>query len=111
MSTEGRKKLKQAEAEINRLSNVVHPNLLRVLAVKLSMPHGDGNSPDSGKLVVLSEERPRLSLEDVLEDSESLREGRAKVRPKFTPRSSIINGLAIDLLESMSIGAVCNSRS
>lgn len=53
---------------------------MRVLAVKLSMPHSDGTSTDSGKLVVLSEERPRLSLEDILEDSDSLREGRAKVR-------------------------------
>ena len=79
----GRKKLKQVEAEINRLSGIVHPNLLRVLAVKLSMPHTDGNNHDSGRLVVLSEERPRLSLEDVLEDSDSLREGKAKVRVHY----------------------------
>ena len=44
------------------------------------MPHTDGNSHDSSRLVVLSEERPRLSLEDLLEDSDSLREGKAKVR-------------------------------
>lgn len=71
--------MKQVEAEINRLSNVRHPNLLRVLAVKLSMHQGDANAADSSKLVILTEERPRLSLEDVLEDSDNLKESRAKV--------------------------------
>lgn len=74
----GRKKLKQVEAEISRLSTISHPNLLRVLAVKLSLPHGNGAGP--ARLVILSEERPSLSLEDVLEDSECLRENKATVR-------------------------------
>lgn len=74
----GRKKLKQVEAEINRLSNISHPNLLRVLAVKLILPHGNGAGP--ARLVILSEERPSLSLEDVLEDCECLKESKATVR-------------------------------
>ena len=74
----GRKKLKQVEAEIIRLSHVSHPGLLRILAVKLSLPHGSGSG--SARLVILSEERPRLSLADLLEDCENLREDRVSVR-------------------------------
>ncbi|KAF7974176.1 hypothetical protein HWV62_13309 [Athelia sp. TMB] len=69
----GRKKLKQVENEISHLSKLNHPNLLRILAVKLSLPHGSGPA----KLVILSEERPRLSLEDLLDDCETLKENRA----------------------------------
>ena len=65
------------EAEINRLLHVSHPGLLRTLAVKLSLPHTNGAG--SARLVILSEERPRLSLEDLLDDCESLRENRASV--------------------------------
>src|SRR6266436_1313332 len=72
----GRKKLKQVEAEINRLSHVSHPNILRIFAVKLSLPH-DGAG--SARLVILSEKRPQLSLDDLLEDGENLRENRASV--------------------------------
>lgn len=80
--SQGRKKLKQVETELNRFSTISHPNLLRVLAVKLTLPHG--NSSGTAKLFILSEERPRLSLEDLLEDCESLREDRASVHiPSF----------------------------
>lgn len=71
----GKKKLAQLEAEIQRLMNVQHPNLLSVLAVKLSSPQF---SPP--RLTILSEQRPALTLQDVLEDCDSLREGRASVR-------------------------------
>ena len=73
--------MKQVEAEIIRLLHVSHPGLLRTLAVKLSLPHGNGSS--SPRLAILSEERPGLSLEDLLEDCESLREHRASVRFRF----------------------------
>lgn len=78
--TLGRKKLKQVESEINRLSQNFHPNLLRVLAVKLTGPHGSSNGPDSSRLVVLSEERPRLSLDEVLDDCDNIKENKAIVR-------------------------------
>lgn len=71
----GRKKLAQLEAEIQRLMNVHHPNLLSVLAVKLVFPH---YGPP--RLTMLSEQRPALTLQDVLEDCDSLREDRASVR-------------------------------
>ncbi|KIN99309.1 hypothetical protein M404DRAFT_155391 [Pisolithus tinctorius Marx 270] len=71
-STQGKKKLAQLEAEIQRLMNVNHPNLLSVLAVKLSFPH---TGPPL--LAVLSEQRPSLTLQDVLEDCHCLREDRA----------------------------------
>ncbi|EIW85919.1 hypothetical protein CONPUDRAFT_114006 [Coniophora puteana RWD-64-598 SS2] len=70
-SSQGKKKLNQVEAELNKLSTLRHPNLLSVLAVKLSLNHVPP------RLVVLSEQRPALTLQDVLEDSECLREERA----------------------------------
>ncbi|KAK7057453.1 kinase-like domain-containing protein [Favolaschia claudopus] len=72
ISTQGKKKLKQVEAEIRRLSAVSHPNLLRVFAVKLSFPHS--GSPN---LVVLHESVPASTLKDVLEDCDCLKESRA----------------------------------
>ncbi|EGN94241.1 hypothetical protein SERLA73DRAFT_126224 [Serpula lacrymans var. lacrymans S7.3] len=73
ISTQGKKKLKQLEAEIQRLTNIRHPNLLSIFAVKLTMHHT--NAPP--RLIVLSEQRPALTLQDVLEDCECLREERA----------------------------------
>ena len=74
-TTQGRKKLKQVEQEIQRLSTVQHPKLLTVYAVKLSIPHSSGPP----QLMVLSEQLPALTLHDVLEDSECLREDRVSV--------------------------------
>jgi translation initiation factor 2-alpha kinase 4 len=71
----GKKKLAQLEAEIQHLMKVHHPNLLSVLAVKLSFHHF-GRS----RLAILSEQRPALTLQDVLEDCDGLREDRASVR-------------------------------
>jgi translation initiation factor 2-alpha kinase 4 len=73
---EGKKKLTAAEAEIQKLINIHHPNLLSTLAVKLNFPHS-GAPP---RLIILSEQRPALTLQDVLEDCERLREDRASVR-------------------------------
>ena len=53
-----------------------------MLAAKLTLPHG--NESGSARLVILSEERPSLNLEDVLEDCESLREEKASVRTSAT---------------------------
>lgn len=71
----GRKKLKQLESEIQRLTRIRHPNLLAVLAVKLTTP----KSNDSPHLLVLTEQRPAVTLQDVLEDCDWLREDRASV--------------------------------
>ncbi|KAJ4467716.1 kinase-like domain-containing protein [Lentinula edodes] len=72
-TTQGRKKLKQLEAEIRRLTAIRHPNIVRTLAVKLYLPNS--NSPS--RLSILSEQPPALTLEDVLQDCDSLREERA----------------------------------
>ncbi|KAF9457367.1 kinase-like domain-containing protein [Collybia nuda] len=72
-TTQGRKKLKQVEAEIQRLTAVRHPNHTSVFAVKLTQPNSSGPS----QLMVLSEQAPALTLQDVLEDCDSLREERA----------------------------------
>ncbi|TFK38831.1 hypothetical protein BDQ12DRAFT_605427 [Crucibulum laeve] len=72
-TSQGRKKLKQVEAEIQRLTSIRHPNLLSVFAVKLTLPHSSGPP----QLMVLSEQGPPLTLQDVLEDCGGLREERA----------------------------------
>jgi len=74
-TSQGRKKIKQVEAEIQRLISVRHQNILSVFAVKLNMPHSAGPP----QLIVLSEQAPALTLSDVLEECESLREERASV--------------------------------
>ncbi|KAK0506828.1 kinase-like domain-containing protein, partial [Armillaria luteobubalina] len=71
-TSQGRKKVKQVEEEITRLKSVRHPNVVRVLAVKLKAPHSSG----APQLVILSEQSPALSLKDVLDDCDSLREDR-----------------------------------
>ncbi|OSC98901.1 Serine/threonine-protein kinase [Trametes coccinea BRFM310] len=70
---QGLKKLKELESEIQRLTSVRHPNLVAILAVKLTIPR----PPDNPRLVILMEQRPSLTLQDVLEDSDHLREDRA----------------------------------
>ncbi|KAH8096907.1 hypothetical protein BXZ70DRAFT_945142 [Cristinia sonorae] len=72
-TSQGRKKLQQLESEIQRLCSIRHSNLLAMLAVKLTTPHSSGPP----KLVLLCEGRPSVTLEDVLQDSDSLREDRA----------------------------------
>ncbi|KAG6864912.1 hypothetical protein C0991_006441 [Blastosporella zonata] len=72
-TSQGRKKLKQVEAEIQRLTVIRHPNHTSVFAVKLTQPHSSGPS----QLIVLSEQAPPLTLQDVLEDTQSLRDERA----------------------------------
>ena len=74
-TTQGRKKLKQVEQEIQKLTTVRHPKLITVFAVKLYMPHSSGPP----QLMVLSEQLPTLTLHDVLEDSEFLKEDRVSV--------------------------------
>ncbi|KAG1764160.1 kinase-like domain-containing protein [Suillus placidus] len=53
--------------------HIQHPNLLSTFAVKLNFPYS-GAPP---RLTILSEQRPALTLQDVLEDCERLREDRA----------------------------------
>lgn len=73
----GRKKIKQVESEIQRLTAIRHQNLISVFAVKLNLPHSSGPP----QLVVLSEQVPALTLHDMLEDCNALREERAVVSP------------------------------
>lgn len=71
----GKKKLKQVETEILRLTKVRHPNIVSVFAVKLHFPQ----STSLPKLSVLYEKSPALTLHDVLEDCDSLKEDRVIV--------------------------------
>ncbi|PCH37122.1 Serine/threonine-protein kinase [Wolfiporia cocos MD-104 SS10] len=72
-TTQGRKKLRTLESEILRLTSLRHTNLLAVVAVKLVTPTSSG----SPRLLILTEQRPFVTLQDVLEDCDSLREERA----------------------------------
>ncbi|KAJ3517042.1 hypothetical protein NLJ89_g752 [Agrocybe chaxingu] len=74
-TSQGRKKLAQVEDEIKHLINTRHPKLLSVYAVKLTIPRSSDSGPSL--LVVLTEQTPALTLHDVLEDCDSLREDRA----------------------------------
>ena len=67
--------MKQVELEIQKLSTVRHPKLITIFAVKLHIPHSSGPP----QLMVLSEQLPALTLHDVLEESEFLREERVSV--------------------------------
>ena len=73
--TQERKKLKQVEQEIQKLTTVQHPKLITIFVVKLYMPHSSGPP----QLMVLSEQPPALTLHNVLEDGEFLREERVSV--------------------------------
>lgn len=72
-TSHGRKKLKQLESELQRLSALRHNHLVTILAVKLVTPHSSGPP----RLSILCEGRPRVTLDDVLEDTDCLREERA----------------------------------
>ncbi|KAF8655998.1 hypothetical protein AX16_002818 [Volvariella volvacea WC 439] len=74
-TSQGKKKIKQVEAEIQRLTTIRHVNLVRILAVKLHMPQSSG----APQLMVLSEQPPPLTLCAMLEDCDYLREDRATV--------------------------------
>lgn len=74
-TNQGLKKLRQVESELQRLSQIRHSNLLAVLAAKLKAP----NANSSPRLIILTEQRPSVTLHDVLEDSDHLRENRAIV--------------------------------
>ncbi|KAI0029609.1 kinase-like domain-containing protein [Vararia minispora EC-137] len=71
-STQGKKKLKHVESELQRMCKVTHRNVCRVYAVKLLFPQ---SGPP--RLSILMEERPTLTLFELLEDSGALRPERA----------------------------------
>jgi translation initiation factor 2-alpha kinase 4 len=73
---QGRKKLKLVQEDVQRLIGVEHINVIRLYAVKLTLPHSSG----APQLAVLMEQKPQLTLHDLLEDCETLREERASVR-------------------------------
>lgn len=65
------------ESEVQRLIGIRHSNLLSVFAVRLTIPQM--NAPP--ELVILSERWSVMTLQDLLEDCESIKEERAAVRP------------------------------
>lgn len=71
-SGQGLKKLRAVEAELRRLISVRHENLHRIYAVKLETPVSG-----SPRLAVLMEERPQLTLYDILADSNTIKVDRA----------------------------------
>ena len=91
-TSQGKRKLVALENEIKQLSAIKHPKLLTIYGVKLNLgsaaaANGDGSSGGPGglggsgppQLMVLTEQTPALTLHDVLQDCDSLREDRASV--------------------------------
>lgn len=95
LTPQGLKKLQILEAELIRLARVRHASLCALLAIKLGVPQATwGSYPrlqdlDSGRgrnksgdvsprLVLLMEGRPRITLEDVMEECERMKEERAR---------------------------------
>ncbi|KAF8483387.1 hypothetical protein DFH94DRAFT_307281 [Russula ochroleuca] len=70
---QGRKKLKLVQEEIQRLIGIHQGNVIRLYAVKLTLPQSSG----APQLAVLMEQKPQLTLYDLLEDCETLHEERA----------------------------------
>ena len=72
---QGRKKLNIVQEEVQRLIGIRHENVINLYAVKLTLPQSSGPP----QLAVLMEQRPHLTLHDLLEDCDTLREERASV--------------------------------
>ena len=88
-TNQGLKKLKQVESELQRLASIRHPNLLAVLAAKLTTPSANS----SPRLLILTEQRPSVTLHDVLEDTDHLREDCAQVSLSGgSPTAMLISG-------------------
>ncbi|KAG8989771.1 hypothetical protein FRB90_002076, partial [Tulasnella sp. 427] len=70
--SQGRKRLKEIESELQVLRGLSHPNLLKVYAAELK------RSPEDGQVLhVLTERPPSLTLKEVLEQSDTLRPEKA----------------------------------
>ncbi|KAI0696604.1 hypothetical protein BC835DRAFT_1341525 [Cytidiella melzeri] len=72
-TAQGRRKLRQLETECLRLTRLRHAHLLSVLAVKLTL----SNTSSPSRLSILRERRPSVTLHDILEDCDHVRESRA----------------------------------
>lgn len=83
---QGRKKLKLVQEEVQRLIGVHHGNVIRLYAVKLTLPQSSG----APQLAILMEQKPQLTLHDLLEDCETLREDRASVRVSVRVPSRLV---------------------
>ncbi|KAG8911466.1 hypothetical protein FRC01_005699, partial [Tulasnella sp. 417] len=70
--SQGRKRLKEVESELQVLRGLSHPNLTRVYAAELKKSLEDGQV-----LFVLTQRPPSLTLKDVLEQSDTLRPEKA----------------------------------
>ncbi len=72
--------MRQVENEIQRLVKISDKNVIRIFAVQLSLP----KSSEPSRLSVLREQKPALSLQDILTDCDTLREERVSVSRYIT---------------------------
>ncbi|KAG8905299.1 hypothetical protein FRB99_000272 [Tulasnella sp. 403] len=70
--SQGKKRLREIEAEVQALRTLSHPNLARIYAAELKKNHEDNQT-----LIVLTDRAAPLTLRDVLEQSETLRPEKA----------------------------------
>ncbi|KAI0320013.1 hypothetical protein OF83DRAFT_1275377 [Amylostereum chailletii] len=73
-TSQGRKKLKQLETELVKHTKIRNPGVARVYAVKLSLHYSSGPA----RLAILMEQRPTLTMWDLLEECDVLRHERAQ---------------------------------
>lgn len=84
----GKKKIDQVENELKRLTKLgSYQHVQRVYAVQMT----GVRSSQAPRLVILTEKRPSLTLKDVLQDCDGLREDRIKVGRVICPLHTVIN--------------------
>ncbi|KLO11482.1 hypothetical protein SCHPADRAFT_831061 [Schizopora paradoxa] len=71
-SDQGEKKLKQVDNELKKLVKITDKNVIKTYAAQLSFPE----SSDPLRLLILREQKPALTLHDILTDCDTLREER-----------------------------------
>ena len=82
----GKKKLRQIESDLNQHTKIRHPGVARVYAVKLTIHHSD-----HPRLAILMEQRPSLTMRDLLDECDFLRQDRAQVRAGLFQRRSFFS--------------------
>ena len=75
----GKKKLREVEKEIWRLTELRHPNLIRVYSAKLESCSSHPSGGDGMRLAILLEQAPPTTLRDVLQYCSDLKPDRARV--------------------------------
>ena len=75
----GRWRLTQIEDELKKLLKIENKNVIRTYAAHLTV----SESSDPSRLAILREQKPALTLHDILTDCDTLREDRVSVSVQY----------------------------